>query len=421
MYWIIGISVVVTAIVVVIAMNFVGPEKQLERRLTHQYEVRDPQFMREMGTLLGPGILEGNRVSDFQNGKEIFPAMLEAIEAAQRTITFETYIYWSGEVGKRFADALSRKARAGVRTHVLLDWVGSAKMDQALLDQLEHAGVEVERYHPLKWYNLSRINNRTHRKLLVVDGKVGFTGGVGIADVWDGNAQDPQHWRDAHFRIEGPAVAQMQAVFNDNWIKTTGEVLNGDEYFPPLERVGNASAHVFSSSPSGGSESMHLMYLMSIAAARKSIDLAASYMVVDALIMNSLTEAMRRGVKVRIVLPGEHTDSFMVRHASRAQWGPLLAAGAEIYEYEPTMYHCKVFIVDRMLVSVGSTNFDNRSFGLNDEANLNVYEEPFAEHLTEVFEADRERSRQVTLEMWQQRPLRERLSEKFFSLFSSQL
>jgi len=412
---------VVTAIAVVIAMNFVGPEKQLERRLTHQYEVRDPQFMREMGTLLGPGILEGNRVADFQNGKEIFPAMLEAIEAAQRTITFETYIYWSGEIGKRFADALSRRARAGVKTHVLLDWVGSAKMDQAMLEQLEQAGVEVERYHPLKWYNLSRINNRTHRKLLVVDGKVGFTGGVGIADLWDGNAQDPEHWRDAHFRIEGPAVAQMQAVFNDNWIKTTGEVLNGDEYFPPLESVGNASAHVFSSSPSGGSESMHLMYLMSIAAARKSIDLSASYMVVDALIMNSLIEAMRRGVKVRIVLPGKHTDSDLVRHASRAQWGALLQAGAEIYEYEPTMFHCKIFIVDRLLVSVGSTNFDNRSFSLNDEANLNVYEQSFAEHLTEVFEDDREKSRQVTLEMWQNRPLRERFHEKWASLFSSQL
>src|SRR5690606_21527827 len=227
---------------------------------------------------------------------------------------------------------------------------------------MEDAGVELERYRPLHWYNLGRMNNRTHRKLLVVDGRIGFTGGVGIADQWNGDAQDPEHWRDMHFRIEGPAVAQIQAAFNDNWIKTTGEVLNGPEYFPPLQSVGDMDAHLFIASPAGGSESMHLMYLMAIAASEKSIDLVAAYFVPDELIMNALLAARKRGVKVRVLMPGKHIDSDAVRMASKATWGPLLRNDVEIYEYQPTMIHTKLLIIDQELVSVGSTNFDIRSF-----------------------------------------------------------
>ena len=205
----------------IVALNFVTSESEIEKSLAHRYGVDDAQFRRELGILLGPPIVDGNRVQNFENGVEIFPAMLAAIQAARATITFETYIYWSGHVGRRFADALVERARAGVKVHVLLDWVGSQKMEQALLDDLVRAGVEVHKYHPLHWYHLARMNNRTHRKLLVVDGRVGFTGGVGISDDWDGDAQDGRHWRDSHYRVEGPAVAQMQAAFVDNWIKTT--------------------------------------------------------------------------------------------------------------------------------------------------------------------------------------------------------
>jgi cardiolipin synthase len=415
------IGALVAIIITVVAMNFMSAEKQIQKSLEHRYGVSDPQFRRELGTLLGPAIIDGNRIHNLENGEEIFPAMLEAVKSAKTSISFETYIYWSGEVGKEFAEALSERARQGVKVHVLLDWVGSQKMEESLVTRMKSAGVEIERYHPLHWYNLGRMNNRTHRKLLVVDGRVGFTGGVGIADQWSGNAEDPKHWRDSHYRLDGPAVAQMQAAFMDNWIKTTGKVLQGEAYFPKLEPVGEALGQVFTSSPSGGGDSMQLMYLLSITAAERTIDLSAAYFVPDELTRKALRSALDRGVRLRIIVPGKHIDAEVVRQASRADWGELLEAGAEIHEYQPTMFHCKTLIVDSQLVSVGSTNFDNRSFRLNDEANLNVYDKQFAERLEDVFEADLGRAQRITFEMWKQRPLRQKMMEKLSSMFSSQL
>jgi cardiolipin synthase len=407
--------------ITVVALNFVTSESEIETSLEHRYGLADPQFRRELGILLGPPIVDGNRVKNFENGVEIFPAMLAAIRDARSTVTFESYIYWSGRVGQRFAEALSERARAGVRVHLLVDWVGSQKMDQQMLDQMASAGVEVHRFHPLHWYNLTRMNNRTHRKLLIVDGQVGFTGGVGISDEWDGDASDPQHWRDSHYRLEGPAVAQMQAAFMDNWIKTTGKVLQGEAYFPALAPVGTALGQVFTSSPSGGGDSMQLMYLLSITAAERTIDLSAAYFVPDALTRKALLAALGRGVRLRIIVPGEYIDSLVTRRASRADWGELLRAGAEIHEFQPAMFHCKALIVDSQLVSVGSTNFDNRSFRLNDEANLNVYDGEFAAKVERVFEEDLRRSRRVTLESWASRPWQEKLVEQFSSLFASQM
>jgi len=415
------IGALVAIVITVVAMNFMSAERQIQKSLEHRYGVSDPQFRRELGTLLGPAIIDGNRVQNLENGGQIFPAMLDAVKSAKLSINFETYIYWSGEVGKEFAEALSERARQGVKVHVLLDWVGSQKMEESLVTQMKGAGVEIERYHPLHWYNLGRMNNRTHRKLLVVDGRVGFTGGVGIADQWNGNAQDPKHWRDSHYRLEGPAVAQMQAAFMDNWIKTTGKVLQGEAYFPKLESVGEALGQVFTSSPSGGGDSMQLMYLLSITAAERTIDLSAAYFVPDELTRRALRSALERGVRLRIIVPGKHIDAEVVRQASRADWGELLEAGAEIHEYQPTMFHCKTLIVDSQLVSVGSTNFDNRSFRVNDEANLNVYDKQFAERLEDVFEADLGRTTRITFEMWKKRPLRQKLMEKLASLLSSQL
>jgi cardiolipin synthase len=415
------ITIVVMLFVVVLALNFTTGEKKLDQSVERLYAAADPAFERAMGVLLGPAILAGNRFEALLNGDRIFPAMLASIRDARKTITFESYIYWSDAIGKEFADSLAERARAGVKVHVLLDWVGSNKMDPTHLAAMEAAGVEVRKFHKPTWYSLARMNNRTHRKVLVADGKVGFTGGVGIAGLWTGDAQDPQHWRDTHFRAEGPVVAQMQAVFMDNWIKATGVVLHGDAYFPELPPAGNDAAQMFSSSPSGGSESMHLMYLLAITAAQHSIHLSSAYFVPDKLSTQALAAALERGVKVQIIVPGEHMDAAIVRRASRARWGDLLAAGAEIHEYQPTMYHCKVLIIDSLMVSVGSTNFDTRSFRLNDEANLNIYAAEFARQQVDVFNADLLRSRRISLHAWQQRPLSEKLLEHAASLIGSQL
>ena len=414
-------AVVATAVVVVVALNFMGGEKRIERRLERLYSLDDPRFVQELGVLLGPPLLDGNRYRVLRNGDEIFPPMLAAIRGARHSIDFETYIYWSGDIGRAFADALTERARAGVKVHVLLDWVGSAKIDAKLITEMADAGVQIRKFHPPHWSHLGRLNNRTHRKLLVVDGKTGFTGGVGIAPAWTGHAQDPEHWRDTHFEVEGPVVAQMQAVFLDNWIKVTGEVLHGPDYFPLIAPAGKGRAQMFSSSPTGGSESMELMYLLAITSAAHSIDLSASYFVPDDLSLRALVEAMKRGVKLRIVVPGAHIDSETVRSASRAKWGLLLAAGATIAEYRPTMYHCKVMIVDGLLVSVGSTNFDNRSFRLNDEATLNILDAGFAAEQTTIFEADLADSTRISYEAWSARPLKERIAERFASLIGAQL
>ena len=378
MFWTVLITCAVTLIVGFLALNFMPSEKQIERQLTRQYDTHDPQFRRSLGVLLGPPLLEGNKIEVLVNGDQIFPAMLEAIRGAKETITLETYIYWAESIGREFSNALSERARAGVKVHLMLDFMGSIKMNDELLQEMKDAGVQVQRYHKPVWWKLARMNNRTHRKLLVVDGKIGFTGGVGIADQWRGNAEDENHWRDNHYRIEGPVVGQIQAVFTDNWTKATGMVLDGPDYFPALEPKGDQPAQMFSSSPTGGSESMHLMYLMAITAARKTIDLSASYFVPDDLTIRTLIAAAKRGVRVRLITPGKIIDSDLVKAASRERWPELLAAGVQISEYDPTMFHVKSLVVDSLLVSVGSTNFDNRSFSINDEANLNVMDEEFA-------------------------------------------
>jgi cardiolipin synthase len=418
--WII-IAFAAGVLLVLVVANLSSSSKKIERKIEHLYGVRDPQFVRSMGSLLGPPLVPGNRVRALCNGDEIFPSMLEAIHAARRTICFETFIYWSGSIGREFAEALSERARAGVRVHVVLDWLGSDRIDESLVKMMSEAGAEVVRYHPLRWYNVGRLNNRTHRKLLIVDGRVGFTGGVGIADEWLGHAEDPEHWRDSHFRLEGPAVAQMQAAFTDNWMETCAEVLHGEDYFPPLEPAGPQAAQLFRSSADDGSESVRLMYLLSVASAVGSVRLANSYFVPDSLAVRMLVDAQRRGAQVEIIVPGRHIDQKVVRRASRSLWGPLLEAGVAIYEYQPTMFHVKVMVVDEIWTSVGSTNFDNRSFRLNDEANLNICDAEFAAAQARIFEEDKARSRRITLEEWRRRPWRERAIERLAGLLRLQL
>jgi cardiolipin synthase len=308
-----------------------------------------------------------------------------------------------------------------VKVHVLIDWIGSRKVDSHDLQVMRDAGVEVEKYNPPLWFNLARLNHRDHRKLLIVDGNIGFIGGAGLADIWQGNGDAPKRWRDTQFRLEGPTVGQMQAAFMDNWMKTTGRVLASQDYFPALKASGDQFSQVFFSSPRDGTETVRLMYLLAVAAAEKRIRLSASYFVPGALTTEELVEASQRGVEVEIIVPGSKTDVPITRYASRSKWGPLLKAGVRIYEYEPTMYHCKVMIVDDVWVTVGSANFDNRSFRLNDEANLNVYSAEFAAEQARIFEEDKKNAKLVTYEEWKKRGLWKKILEKILAPFRSQL
>lgn len=413
-------SVAATVVATVLAINFVTAEKRLARQPRRLYTSRDADFRRALGVLLGPPILPGNRVTTFINGDRIFPPMLEAIRAARVSISFETFIFRDA-IAAEFCRALAAAAERGVRVHVLLDWLGSRTMDRGLIECMRTAGAEVQLYHELTWLHLGRINNRTHRKLLVLDGRIGFTGGVGIGAEWTGDGGDPAHWRESHYRVEGPVVAQMQAVFVDNWMKATGEVLHGEEYFPALGPAGDMDAQMFASSPAGGSESMHLMVLLALTAANRSILIENSYFVPDELTVEALVNARKHGVRVRIVVPGRHTDAPLGRWAAHKLYGALLEAGVEIFEYQPTMIHCKVIVVDECWVSVGSMNFDNRSFRLNDEANLNVFSPALAREQIAIIDADIRLCRRMTLRWWSRRPFTRRVYANVAMLLRSQL
>jgi cardiolipin synthase len=283
------------------------------------------------------------------------------------------------------------------------------------------AGVHFHRFRPIRWYTLDRVNNRTHRKLLIVDGAVGFTGGVGIADHWLGDARNPNEWRDTHYRVGGPAVIAMQAAFATNWLEATGEVLAGAEVYPTQEAMGPHGAHLIVSSQPEGGGALHLMMLMAIAAAESHIRIGTAYFVPDDTMIAQLIQARRRGVEVEIVVPNHLTDVPVVRKGSRHFWGDLLQAGVRIYEYQPTMYHPKLMVVDESWVSVGSANLDERSLKLNDEANLNVYGKEFAVEQAQIFREDLTRSKQVTLAEWQARPLAQKFTDWVASLLRSQL
>jgi cardiolipin synthase len=414
-------TLLIATIFLYLGANLATSEKRLLYRPRRLYTSEDADFRRALGILLGPPLVGGNRVETLINGDQIFPAMLEAIESARVSVTFETFVFRDA-IGAKFCQALSAAAGRGVKVHILLDWVGSSSMDAALLENTRQAGCEVELYHKLSWYHLGRLNNRTHRKLLVVDGQTGFTGGVGMGEEWMGNAQSPKHWREMHYRAQGPVVAQMQAVFIDNWIKATGRVLHGPAYFPyPNTNAGDMDAQMFGSSPVGGSESMHLMVLLALTAARRCIDIENAYFVPDRLTVDALIAAAVRKVKVRIIVPGRHTDARVGRWAAQALYDDLLRAGVEIFEYQPTMLHCKVMVIDELWTSVGSANFDDRSFRLNDEANLNVFSAELAREQVEQIERDIAQSKRMVPHRWARRAWTRRVYEQLALLLRSQL
>ena len=411
----------VTTFVLWIGANLATTEKRLLYRPRRLYTSGDADFRRALGILLGPPLVAGNKVTPLVNGAQIYPAMINAIRTAQINITFETFVF-RDSIGATFVDELANAARRGVQVHMLLDWLGSRTMDSSLLAAARAAGCDLQIYHPPSWYHLGRLNNRTHRKLLVIDGKLGFTGGVGMGVEWRDGLNGLPPWRETHFKAEGPVVAQMQAVFVDNWIKTTGRVLHGAEYFPKLSATeGDMEAQMFGSSPVGGSESMHLMVLLALTAAKTSIDIENAYFVPDKLTVEALCSAASRGVRVRIVVPGRHTDARIGRWAAQGLYGALLQAGIQIYEYQPTMMHSKVLVIDGVWSSVGSANFDDRSFRLNDEANLNVFSDDLAREQVRLIDADILQSRRMVLNKWRHRKFGRRINERLALLLRSQL
>jgi cardiolipin synthase A/B len=371
--------------------------KKVTQEVAPLYSADSAEFRQATGSLLGGNFVAGNNITTLVNGREIFPAMLSAIRSARRSIDFETYIFWDGEIAKQMAEALAERAQAGVAVNVILDAQGTGKMGSENLARMEGAGVKVVKYHSIVWIDPRRFNNRSHRKLLVIDGKIGFVGGVGIADEWLGDGESPEHWRDNHYKVTGPVVAQLQAVFMDNWLKTRGEVLHGPEYFPPLAATGPYTAQAFKSSPRQGDMDIHLMYLLAIASAQRTLLIENAYFLPDDLMRKELINAAKRGAKVEILVPGEHIDQKAVRAASRKHWPELLKAGIRIYEFQPSMVHVKLMVVDGAFVSIGSGNLDLRSIRLNDEANMNVLNRSFASQQTRLFDADKKRSREITL------------------------
>jgi cardiolipin synthase len=415
------IAVALGSISTLVVINLTPETRFIRRVVPHQFSTFDDQFQRTMSSFSNGLISDGNAIQTLVNGDEIFPSMLSAIGAAQETINFETYIYWSGKVGYEFARALAKKSQQGIEVRVLIDWVGSIPFDEELIRLMTTAGVELIRFRPIRWYTLDRVNNRDHRKLLIVDGRVAFTGGVGIADKWLGDARNADEWRDTHYHVTGPVVPAFQAAFAENWLEATGETLLGDKFYPPQKTTGDLRAQVVLSSQPNGSESMELMFLTAIASARKHIRIAMAYFVPDEIALNQLIDARNRGVEIEVIVPNHLTDVPIVRKGSRHFWGELLRAGVRIYEYQPTMYHPKLLIVDDLWTSVGSANFDERSLRLNDEASLNVYGRDFTSTQIDLFASDLHQSREISLAEWEARPLSEKFTDWVASMLRSQL
>ena len=371
--------------------------------------------------MTGEAARPGNRVDVYRNGREIFPAMLDAIAQAERSILFATYIYWRGDIARRFAEALSARARDGVEVRVLLDAVGAARMLDGLAQQMRRAGCRIEWFRPPTWHTLHRFDNRTHRKILVCDGRVAFTGGVGIAEQWTGDAQDPDHWRDTHVRIDGPSSRGLVAGFQENWAETTRELLGGANV-PDIDPYPDGvPVHVARSSARHGTTEIQHVFHAAIACARERIRLTSAYFAPDRSFVDGLVEAAERGVDIQILTNGRNAKSEVVRQAGQRRYEALLEAGVRVFEYTPTLLHAKVLTVDGRWSSVGSVNLDHRSFALNDELNASISDEEVASVLDRQFDEDRERSEEIDLERWRSRGALPRLKERVSSALQQEL
>lgn len=395
--------------------SYIFSEKRTVYQFDPPYGVDSPEFRRSLEAL-GTEMVAGNRAVLLENGDGIFPAMLSAIAEARLSINLEIYIFDHGETGTRFARALAERARNGVEVRLLVDGFGSRL--GPLQQELVAAGVRVRIYKPLKMYSIDRVGHRTHRRILTVDGRLGFCGGVGIDDRWKGSARNPSEWRDTMIEIEGPVTAQLQHVFAQDWVHTTGEVLNGDRQFPPIEPAGSILAQAIGASRADAISMSKLLLYMAIQAARRRIWIENAYFVPDRQIREGLIAAARRGVDVRVIVPGIHIDTPNVRAASHYHYGDLLAAGVGIYEYRPTMMHNKVMAVDGIWSTIGSINFVNRSMKKNAEVNIAIYDSDFTSRVEAMVLADLAQCDVLSQERWQRRGLLDRFGEFFFWLFS---
>jgi cardiolipin synthase len=366
-------------------------------------------------------MLDGNDVQLVQNG-EFFDRLLADLKEARHTINFEAFLAKKGEVTRRTAEVLSAKAREGVRVRVMLDASGGRKFGKQSLKQMREAGVKVKEYHPLHIANLGKLNNRDHRKIVVIDGKLAYVGGHCFVDTWLGNAEDKEHFRDISARVAGPVVAQLQSAFSENWLEESGEVIGGDEYFPDIEPVGDTKAHVVYVSAAGSPSAVELLHYMALHAAQKSITIQNPYFLPDKSARDVMIDAVRRGVNVRVMIPHETaSDAPLVQHASHHHYGTLLKGGVRLFDYRKTLLHQKVMTIDGCWSSVGSTNFDNRSFEVNDEVSMVVYDERIAGQLEEIFEKDLAEATEVKLEEWRRRPAMHKVRDFFSFLLGEQL
>lgn len=379
------------------------------------------EFRKTLAGATGMPWVDGNRVSIFNNGDEFYPAMLDAIDSARRSITMEQYIFWDGEIGRRIAEALASRARDGVQVKLLLDAVGSSTLGTHILKILEAGGCQQAWFQPIHWYTLNRANHRTHRKSLIVDGSVAFTGGAGIADHWIGTARNKYEWRDIQIRVEGPAALAQQSGFARNWLVTTGEVLTGPDFFPIVAPAGGVQIQTILSSPYQGTGAAGTVTSIALQSAGKYVWIANPYFIPDFRYLEMLANACRRGVTVKLIVAGSHNDTWWARQNSLRLYGKLFQCGIQIYEYGPTMLHQKIMIVDGAWASVGTANFDNRSMALNEETNVCFHDPALIHELEAAFQADLARSERVQADAWHRRPLLQRTQEQLAALIEDQV
>ena len=387
--------------------------------LDNEFAIDSPEFLQTIAGVTNAPFFSGNRIELLNNGDAFYPRMLEDIQRAERSIAIEAYIYWAGDVGQQFARALAERAAAGVKVKILLDAIGSATIGKDILAILEES-CAVEWFNPIHWYTIGRFNNRTHRKSLIIDGRLGYTGGAGIADHWRGNAENPDSWRDMQVRIAGPGITPLQAGFAENWRLTTGELITGSDFFPEVLEQGPVSIQTVLSSPAAGATSIRTIYYLSMACARRSIYIANPYFVPDPVAIDMLIEARKRGVQVRVMVSGIRNDNWLAQQNSIRLYGRLLQADIEILEFNRTMLHHKTMVVDELWATIGTTNFDNRSFALNEESNICFVDRALAGELHQTFLDDISGCDKVTLESWRRRSGWSRLQETAASLLQEQ-
>jgi cardiolipin synthase len=409
------IATLIAASTIAVALLIAQDEATL--RVQTPLAVGDAAFPEYLGRLLGSPLTSGDTYIVHASGDAAFPAMLSAIDRASRRVSLETYIFEPGRIAERFTTSLEKAARRGIEVRIVLDGLGADDIDSSHLDRLQRAGCKIGWFNPAGGFSLEKVNYRTHRKILAIDGDVAFVGGMGMADQWAFDSEGEPRWRDTQIEIRGPAALDVEAGFNKNWIETGGVVELDQLPHDAAAAGGQAKSIVVWSSSEGGTNRLKLLYLLAIAAARQTLDIESPYFITDESTQWSLEQARRRGVRVRILTEGDVTDAKPVKFAARADYEMFLEQGITIYEYQPAMMHAKAIVVDGVLSVVGSANFDNRSLELNDELNVAVFDQALAARLLQDFEQDITRSRRIDLEEWRARPLYLRAREKLWGYF----